>query len=196
MALSEVERQQLASFRLAAGQVREASIISQGQSIQIRAAPGEPGQVDIFVRLLEDEPFRSLALAIRLVYMKNEPAFFYYICNLVAREDANAIRGRVAEVRRRYDDALKASENALHLDDGLEPEAFSAEEIFEHWLYGIVFHQDEKRRHAVERLASTGAHFTWRVQAIALQLAGRILDLDDIVADFLGEEQLPRITPT
>lgn len=31
------------------------------------------------------------------------------------------------------------------------------------------------------------------VQKVALQLAGCILDMDDVIADWLGQERLPRI---
>jgi hypothetical protein len=68
-----------------------------------------------------------------------------------------------------------------------------AKDVFESWLYGIAFHQDADRQADVNRLASTGAMFLWSVQASALQIAGRILDLDDVVADFLGQARLPRI---
>ena len=196
MEISESELQRLQSFRRAAEQVRDASIIAQGQSIKIGTAPGEPGYVDIFVKLLESEPFRSLALAVRLVYMQKEPASFYSICNLLSREGEADLLDKVSDVRRRFSDGLRASENSFHLDDGLDPAYFSAQEVFEHWLYGIAFHQDPARQNAVERLAAWGPHFTWRVQSVALQLAGRILDLDDLVADLLAEDRLPRIVPS
>lgn len=149
----------------------------------------------MFVGLLGSEPFRSLALAVRLVYMNNEPASFYRVCNILSREGDDEVRGAVADIRRRFQDALRGSENAFHPGDGQEPARFSAEEVFETWLYGIAFHQDPSRQPAVDRLVAWGPHFTWRVQAVALQLAGRTLDLDDVVAGFLGEDRLPRILP-
>jgi hypothetical protein len=42
-------------------------------------------------------------------------------------------------------------------------------------------------------LESAGALFHWSVQSTALQLAGRILDLDDLVAVVLDQPPLPRI---
>ena len=70
---------------------------------------------------------------------------------------------------------------------------FTAQEVFEHWLYGIAFHQDSDRQAAVALLESEGPRFQWSVQATGLQLAGRTLDLDDVVAEFLGQPQLARI---
>lgn len=193
MAIAEQELERLRSFRRAARQVRDASIIAQGRTIEIHTAPGDPGYVGIFVKLLEDEPFRSLAVAVRLVYMNNEPSSFLRICNTLHKHGGREYREPVADIRRRFKDTLRASENGFHPDDGLEPDHYTAEEVFETWLHGVVFHQDESRRVHVDRLLAWGPHFTWRVQSMALQLAGRTLDLDDVVADFLGEPRLPRI---
>ena len=33
------------------------------------------------------------------------------------------------------------------------------------------------------------------VQKVALQLAGCVIEMDDVIADWLGEERLPRIAP-
>jgi hypothetical protein len=65
--------------------------------------------------------------------------------------------------------------------------------MFEIWLYHGVFHQDLSLRADYETLGLLGNVFPYTVQGIVLQLAGRILDLDDVVADLLGESRLPRI---
>jgi hypothetical protein len=195
--LSESELGQLRSFRRAARQVRDASIIAEGQRIELRAIPNESaGSVDIVVKLLNAEPFRSLALAIRLVYQQREPAQFYSVCNILSRHGTLEVSSDTAKIRSQYQRALNDPARAVRLNDGLEPEIYSATEVFEHWLYGIVFHQDLDRQPAVERLEHTGARFLWAVQAISLQLAGRILDLDDAIAYALGEDLLPRIYPS
>src|SRR2546427_9103164 len=41
-------RSQLSSFRKAAQQVRDASIIAEGHRIEIVSKPGQPGYVDLF----------------------------------------------------------------------------------------------------------------------------------------------------
>jgi hypothetical protein len=192
-ALSDPERWKLESFRRAAKEVRAASIIAQGQSIKLHTAPGEAGYVDVFVELLASEQFRSLALAVRLVYQEKEPAHFSSVCKVVERYAPKSLGARVEVIRTQYKAALRAAENDIRVGDGLDPDVVIAKEVFESWLYGMAFHQDANRQADVNRLASTGAMFLWSVQAIALQIAGRILDLDDIVADFLGEAKLPRI---
>lgn len=39
-----------------------------------------------------------------------------------------------------------------------------------------------------------GPFVLYLVQGVILKIAGRILDLDDVIADFLGEDRLPRFT--
>ena len=192
-ALSDPEKWKLESFRRAAKQVRDASIIAQGQSIKLHTAPGEAGYVDLFLELLASEQFRSLALAVRLVYQDKEPAHFFSVCKVVERHAATNLSAPIELIRTQYKAALRASENDIRIGDDLEPDVLMAKDVFESWLYGIAFHQDADRQVDVNRLRSTGAMFLWSVQATALQIAGRILDLDDVVSDFLGEARLPRI---
>ena len=173
--------------------MREASIIAEGQRIELHAVPGATGSVDIFVNLLGREPFRSLALAIRLVYQQREPAQFHSVCNLLYREGTEEIKSRVIRLRAQYGDILRDASGAVAVDEGPETISFTTQEVFDHWLYGVAFHQDPERQPSVRLLASAGARFMWSVQATSLQLAGRILDVDDVVADLLGEPRLPRI---
>ena len=194
MPLTEAELLRFACFRRAAEQVREASIIDQGHTIDVLVHPGEPGFMDVFVKLLNEEAFRSLAASVRLIYMQSEPAHFSTICNLLCRENGEDIRNRVALIRRQWVDALQDKGHTLGTfgADG-SPVAFTPQQMLEHWLYGIVFHQDPDRQEAL-RILSTDEHlFRWNVQATALQLAGRILDLDDVIADVLAEARVPRI---
>jgi hypothetical protein len=192
-ALTDRERFQLSSFRTAARQVRDSSIIDKGHTIELVTRPGEPGYVDVFIKLLGAEPFRSLAMAIRLVYMQGEPANFLSVCNVLHRHGDEATRTRVAELRTQYQDALRDPQDGITLDDGLAPATFDAQQVFECWLYGIAFHQDPDRQDSVRRLGEAGFEFSKSFQSTALQLAGRILDLDDVVADFLGETRIARI---
>jgi hypothetical protein len=194
MTLTPEDRQRLDAFRRAASQVRNASIIAQRQDITIHSRPGDPGYVDVFVQLLHNEAFRSLALALRLVYQQGEPAHFYSVCNILYREvDSTPVKDRVATLRAQYGDALRDPAGQVLAGDPPNLSTFTTEEVFEHWLYGIAFHQDPDRQASVALLESEGAHFQWSVQATGLQLAGRTLDLDDVVADFLGQPRLPRI---
>ncbi len=193
--MTEKEQSQLKSFRRAAYQIREASIVAHGERVQISFRRAGPGHVDVNVKLLGNEPFRSLALAIRLVYQQREPANFGSVANILARHAPTELRERAATIRAAYNEALRHEAGAVAIDDGKVPSILSTNEVFDAWLYGIAFHQDPQREPTVRRLATAGARFLWSVQATSLQLAGRILDLDDVIADVLNEERLPRLSP-
>jgi hypothetical protein len=193
VSFSDDERIRLDAFRRAAAQVREASIIAEGHTITLAARPGDLGFVDIYIKLLADEPFRSLALSIRLAYAQGEPAHFFSVCNIVSRQGDDVAKARVDAVRAQYRAALRSDENRIVVGDGSNMAVFTAQQVFEHWLYGIAFHQDPERQEPVRLLASLGVDFSWSVQTTALQLAGRILDLDDVVADALRQPRLERL---
>lgn len=73
------------------------------------------------------------------------------------------------------------------------------EEIFEAWLYGSVFHDDDpvlrQRWKDVSEAPLLGAMATMVVEAMVLQFAEHVLALDRIVADVLDEPQLKRPIP-
>jgi hypothetical protein len=195
VAFSEGELARLAGFRRAARQVREASIIAEGRDLTVHFAAGDPGYVNVFVRLLGDEPFRSMALAVRLAYQEGEPAHFFSICGILGREGTPEQRVAIDELRAQWAAALRDPAAQVISHAGPAPRLFDAKEVFETWLYGVAFHQDLARQADVGLLAAEGAFFHWSVQSTSLQLAGRILDLDDTIAWRLGETPLPRIRP-
>lgn len=193
MTPTDAEIQRLASFRRVAREVRDASIIAEGQRIQLHFAPAGSDDMAIYVSLLGREPFRSLALAVRLAYQQGEPAHFYSICNVLRRHVSRELAPRVDELRSQFRDALLDPSGRVAVDSDDGTRVFSAAEAFESWLYGIAFHQNLARQAAVAQLLTAEPRFLWSVQATSLQLAGRILDLDDVIADFLGEVPLDRI---
>jgi len=174
--------------------VREASIIAEGRRIYIVGRYNDAGGIEARIALLANEPFRSLALAIRLVYQQKEPAQFFGICSVVDRDGGAGIKARVAAVRDAYRAALRNPAGAIVVVDGAgNKNIFTAQHILEHWMYGVAFHQDLDRQDSVRLLAAAGDSFALSVQSTALLLAGRILDLDDVIADHLGEPRLDRI---
>jgi hypothetical protein len=96
-------------------------------------------------------------------------------------------------LRSQYLGALRNDAGRITLLDGGEPASYTAQEVFDTSLYGVAFHQDPHREGALARLEADGAMFLWSVQSTSLQLAGRIMDLDDVIADVTGQERLPRI---
>jgi len=180
--LTDKDRRHLTALPSAARQIREASIVSKGEQITLAAAPGAAGYVDIFVRLLDNERFRSLALAVRLTTLQSELAHFARVCNVLARYAPPELKQRALELRSEYQTALREAAGNVRVDDGGMPDLYTTQQVFEHWVNGLTFHQDPDRQEALRRLETTGARFAWSVQSTTLLLAGRVLDLDDVVA--------------
>jgi hypothetical protein len=60
-------------------------------------------------------------------------------------------------------------------------------------MYGEVFHQDGDKKKLLQLLRQHPM-FQFNLQSTVMLLCGRVLDLDDMVADLLGEPRVPRIT--
>ena len=193
-AFDENELQRLAAFRTVARQVRDSSIINEGRTVSLtifRRRDGVPIEDDTS-GLLPTEPLRSLVIAIRLAYQDGEPAHFFGICNLLGKGASPTQIERINALRAAW---RKTKEGPGAFDYILEGEQFTDGEIFHAWLYGIVAHQDADKKKTWEKLDQAGAFAALGVQGTALQLAGRILDLDDVVAEILGQEPVERIAP-
>ena len=187
------DRQHLAAFRAAAAQVRDASVVNQGKQITITGKIVAPGKVDITAELLEQEPFRSLALSVRLVYQNDEPSNFGHVCGILERVTEDGTTKTVRVLRAEYNKALNRH-NVFHSITLLRhPGAYSPRDFFETWLYHGVFHNDLSRKADYDQLAQLGVVFPYIVQGVVLQLAGRTLDLDDVVADIVREPRIARI---
>ena len=193
--MTSEEKEHLGLFRRAAAQVREASLIAEGRQILIQPRIHPNGSEHVELHLLEQEPFRSLALSIRLAYLNDEPAQFFHICNILYRDGSPEMKERVSDIRARFAAALKHPLGWITVPDGDSRRTYSPKDVIETWMYGVVFHQDPERQADLRALEQAEAHFRLAVQSTALLLAGRILDLDDQIADFLHEPRLPRIPP-
>ena len=194
--LDPEDRRSLVAYRRAALQVRQASIIASGATIGFSGSVSPTGEVTTSFRLLSEEPFRSLAASIRLVYMQKEPANFQWICNILFKKGDADVCEIVKDCRLRYTRTLEGKTFQFNLHGEFEGTTVGPREVFEAWLYGLVFHQDPEQTKVAEELAKYqgGFAFPFAVNAVALQLAGVILDLDDVIARFLGEAPMPRIS--
>ena len=188
----------LRAFRRAALQIRNASPIATGATIGIEAITNPGVGPSARFRLLEEEPFRSLAMSVRLVYMNEEPAQFGKVCNILHRTGDATIQRLVADARARFKAVVQGNYIQFGLHGPYEGQVVGPQEVLEAWLYGIAFHQDNDRQWLVDELNKYqgGAAFPFAVNMITLQLAGVTMDLDDVVADFLGEPRIARIGPT
>ena len=189
------ELAKLHAFRAAAAQVRAASIIDQGKTIAVSASQDPEGNVVIAHDLLDSEPFRSLAMSIRLVYLQGEPANYGHVCNILRRHLAQPMSAQVAELRKRFNRVLDGRLVEFGLHGELEGQTAGPRAVFETWLYHGTFHQEPTRGVLATELAKFGSNFILAVQMIGLRLSGCILDLDDLIADCLGEPRVHRIDP-
>jgi len=190
---SDADRRHLALYRAAARQVRDASPISLAQRVHMEGHRTADGRFDMSHSLLDGEAFRSLAMSVRLVYQSNEPANFGHVCRILSRSAPSGTATAVAAVRAQYNKALDKHHPILKALALRDKAAYSPRDLLETWLYSEAFHQDESRLADYAALRQLGDNFLFMVQGIVLSLAGRILDLDDLVADFLSEPRLPRI---
>ena len=198
--LASEERTALKAYRRAARQVRDRTAIDEGFIINVNfhTAPGEGGFVyfqGLSFDLVPDENFRALLTAVRLTYMSNEPSHFDRACNILWRHGDEGVRDPVSEVRARWDAVLRTGTEVEVRSEGGASRKLGPKELFDAWLYGEVFHLDKDKEADLAIIKASGELGMYGVQGIALGLAGPILDLDDIIADFLDEEPMPRITP-
>lgn len=191
--LSADELERIRAFRSAAAQVRAASIIDQGKAVAIGADVGPDGTIRQTHELLENEPFRSLAMSIRLVYMQSEAANYGRICNLVRMKAPANIQSQIDVLRERFNNLVNAKKFQFGLHGDFEGRTVATREVFEAWLYGGAFHQDPDHQPVYRELLKFGPNFFFAVNAIALELAGCILDLDDVIADAMEESRVRRI---
>jgi hypothetical protein len=196
MNLDQSEERRIAAFREVAREIRNNSVVTGGLTIKhwLRQ-DGEHAAVD--VELLPSEPFMALCVSVRKVYMRNGPAHLYNVNKIVGRYDTGEYRQRAAAVRADYELVLRGNE----VEFRIQGKRVLHEELFKAWLNGYAFHQDAFEEPFGAALdyaqlqAALGPLVDSLVQKVALQLAGCILEMDDVIADWRGQERLPRITP-
>lgn len=195
--MEDWEKRSLAAFRAVAREIRASAIVTKGLTIKHYLRTGSHPEVEI--HLLPSENFLALCVAVRKVYMQEGPAHFYKVHKIIGRYDAGEYRTRAAAVRDDYQLVLRGTGIEMRIGGRL----IGHEELFDSWLNGHAFHQDAyqdaeraKKAEVYNLLTSFfGAPVEAVVQKVALQLAGCVLELDDVIADWLKEERLPRIAP-
>lgn len=180
----------LRAFQRAAAQIREASLLNSDQTLGFAATAQTGSEPQVAFQLFAQEPFRSLAMSVRLIYMQKEPAQFHRICNILYQHGNDSVRAQVAEARRIYDLALDGGHIIFNLHGEMEGQKAGPRDVFEAWLYGVAFHQDPARLALVDELSKYqhGQAFPYAVNLIALRLIEQIMALDAVVSSFLGEK--------
>jgi len=182
------ELSHLHALRRAAAEIFNSTVIRAGGDIgvSISARTGEP--VSISRRGHDSERFRSFMIALRRTYAQNDGANFLRSLNILSKW---------CEERRPHLKRLRDSYLAVLRSKEIEIDGMGHEAIFEAWLYGSVFHDDDaelrKRWEGISGNPLIGAVANMIVESTAVQLAHYVLALDDIIAEVLGEEPLPQL---
>lgn len=184
------ELERLRAVRRAAREILESTVIRSGGDIGVSISARSGGEVSISRRGHDSERFRSFMIALRRTYAQNDGAHFLTALNVLAKH---------CEDRRPHLSRLRASYLAVLKSNEVELDGLTHADVFEAWLYGSVFHDDDPNlRQRWEALASSPLLNTvasMLVEATAVQLAHHVLALDDVIAEVLEEDPLPPIEP-
>jgi len=173
--------------------VRSCTAVDQGHSVTLKERYDDDTKtfVGLEADLLPEESFVALLAAVRLVYMHREPANFGHVHQILHQHGGPEIQVAVRDLYSTWKAVLSSGGKAW-----IGSEEYTARRMFDTWMNAAVLHQDKKRLEAYELLRLADDAFApWVVHGMVLRLAGCIIDMDDLVASFLGEEPLPRIQP-
>ena len=176
--LTTADRSRLRIFRHVAAEARAALGVSRpgGESVHV---------VRGYIETEGDtERVRNMCIPVRRAYLKNDPVSIGRIAVMLRAGGSSEIRQRLEAFERSYAPIQSELESASILND----RRVTHGEMFEKWIDAMVFHDIPARRQPFLAMAD---ELGKAVEGIALRLAERIaqclLDLDEIVAAFLGE---------
>ncbi len=176
--LTEADRSRLRIFRHVAAEARGALGVAGPDSGSVRVVRG-------YIETEGDtERVRNMCIPVRRAYLKNDPVNMGRIVAMLRTTGSSEIRQRLEAFERSYAPIENELESASILND----RSITHREMFEKWIDAMVFHDIPAKRQPFLAMAD---ELGKAVEGIALRLAERIaqclLDLDEIVAAFLGE---------
>ena len=186
---STTDRERLSALLDAMRQIEEASIVAEGKNLSMRGAITPTGDLEQEYTVFDTEPFRSLAMSVRLIYMNDEPANFASICNILHKAGDQDLQDAVADLRKTYNTFLSGATIRFSLHGDFEGTTLGPRELFETWLYGGNFHQDPKKKAMYAELVKFGPRFTFGLHVVVTQIVQCFIHLRFIVSTALGEEQ-------
>ena len=176
--LTHAERANLRVFRQVAAEAR----------VALEAARRQDGEVQIVNGYIEAEGagelVRNMCIPVRRAYLPSDPVSMGRIVKLVRSAAPPEILERVSRFEQNYAPIQQELDSASILNDRRVTHA----QMFEAWIDAVVFHDIPTKRQPFLVLAD---ELGKAVEGIALHLANRIadrlLELDDLIADFLGD---------
>ncbi|MCH8146314.1 MAG: hypothetical protein IIA55_16520 [Gemmatimonadetes bacterium] len=176
--LTSAERSRLRIFRHVAAEARVALSVARPGGESVRVVRG-------YIETEGDtERVRNMCIPVRRAYLENDPVNMSRIVAMLRATGSSEIRQRLEAFERSYAPIQNELESASILND----RRITHGEMFEKWIDAMVFHDIPAKRQPFLAMAD---ELGKAVEGIALRLAERIarclLDLDGIVAAFLGE---------
>ena len=176
--LTSADRSRLRIFRHVAAEARGALGVVRPGGESVRVVRG-------YIETEGDtERVRNMCIPVRRAYLKNDPVNMGRIVAMLRAAGSSEIRQRLEVFERSY----APIENELQSTSILNERRLTHGEMFEKWIDAMVFHDIPAKRQPFLAMAD---ELGKAVEGIALRLAERIaqclLDLDEIVAAFLGE---------
>jgi hypothetical protein len=186
--LDETELARLHALRRAAAEIFGSTVIQTGGAVGVSFSARIGEEVSVSRRGHDVERFRSFMIGLRRTYAQSDGAHFLSALNTLAKRFESR-RPDLAQLRTSYLAVLTSQEVQLF--------GMNHSEVFESWLYGSVFHDDDpnlrKKWNAVAGNQLTRAIATMLVESTAVALAHHVLALDRMIAEVLGEDPLPQL---
>jgi hypothetical protein len=153
--------------------------VFRGVAAEMRAAAAGSPQRQDGLRMVQ-----GYVETVRRTYLKKDPINFLRILNLVKSKSPAEITERTTALEKRYTPIVQELESTSILNDRKVTHA----EMFEAWIDAIVFYDVvEKRNHYATMVDEMGKAVEGIALHLAERMAERVLELDDLVADLLGE---------
>lgn len=183
------EIEQLRALRRAASDIHRSSVMQGDQKLNVSLQVTAGAGAKISHTGPEAERFNSFMIALRRTYLNNDGANFRRVAKLLAWK-APQVRDTATGLRESYNNMLSGREVNLN--------GHAHEEVFEAWLHGYVFHDDDAKLRERWAALSQGPFLQpmalMLVQSIAIHLADHVLALDGLIAEVLREEPLSPIS--
>ncbi len=176
--LTHAQRSKLRIFRQVAAEARAALLVAREDDETVRVVRGYIEAEGDTTRV------RNMCIPVRRAYLKNDPVNMSRIVHLLRETAPPEIQERLGAFEVSYAPIQGELDSASILNERRVTHA----EMFEKWIDAMVFHDIPAKRQPFLAMAD---ELGKAVEGIGLFLAERIaqhlVDLDGIVAAFLGE---------
>lgn len=154
--------------------------------IQFSARPGAPSGEELIG--LPDDGFVALLTAVRLAYLKKEPANFHRTSRTLRRVLPDGFSEPLEIIKANWKEAL-GPKGTMFVGTTT---AMSLTEAIDSLMNGIVFHQDPRHDDRAHLLAQLSPLSDVSLQLAVFLLGHAMIQLDSLAAHALGETSLPR----